>query len=376
MPTMKLGLIVNPVAGLGGRVGLKGSDGAAIQARARALGAVPEAGRRAAQALAGLRPLRDTFTLLTPPGEMGAEAARMAGLEPAEVGVIRPNATTAEDTRALAEQLVAQGAALLLFAGGDGTARDLCAAVGQTVPVLGIPAGVKIHSAVFAVNARAAGAVAVDFLHGRAALREAEVVDLDEDAYRAGAVATRLYGYLRVPAERRLMQGQKTPSPVAEAAAAEAIAWDVADQLEPETLYLLGPGTTTRAIAARLGVPKTLVGVDGVVLTAAGPMLTAVDAGEAQLLKLTAQAPAKIIVTPIGGQGFLFGRGNQPLGPRVLRQVGRANLTVVCTPAKLAALAGRPFLVDTGDPAVDALLAGYLTVITGYHTRAVYKISD
>ena len=171
------------------------------------------------------------------------------------------------------------------------------------------------------------------------------------------------------------MQTQKAPSPAAEAAAAEAIAWDVADGLAPDCLYVLGPGTTTRAIAARLGLPKTLVGVDVVRRGPAGPELAAADVSEARLLELTAGRPAKIVVTPIGGQGFLFGRGNQPISPRVLRQVGGANVIVVSTPAKLAALAGRPLLLDTGDPDLDAALAGYVRVVTGYQDRVIYTVS-
>lgn len=371
MQLFRLGVIINPLAGVGGRVGLKGSDGAETQAQALALGAVPEAGARMIQALEALAPWRGQFTVITAPGEMGADAARGAGLEPLEIGAIPAGATTAADTRRLARQFIENGAQLLLFAGGDGTARDLCAAVGQSVPALGVPAGVKMHSPVFAVTARAAGQVAAEFIQGRAVVHEAEVVDLDEAAYRAGAVATQLYGYLRVPAEPRLMQNKKAPAPASEPAAAAAIAWEVVEGMEPGTLYALGPGTTTRAIATRLGVPKTLVGVDAV----RGGALVAADVSERQLLDLIADQPARVVVTPIGGQGFLFGRGNQPLGPRVLRQVGRDRISVVCTPAKLAALGGRPFLVDTGDPATDAWLAGYVSVIAGYHDRVIYKLS-
>jgi predicted polyphosphate/ATP-dependent NAD kinase len=376
MEKLRLGLIVNPVAGLGGRVGLKGSDGLEIQQRARALGAVPEAGRRAAQALQPLRPLQETLTLLTASGEMGADIAREAGFEPQIVGANSAAATTAEDTRAAASQMQAAGVQLLLFAGGDGTARDIYEAVGTDIPTLGIPAGVKIHSAVFAVNPRSAGELAADFARGRGGgLREAEVVDLDEAAYRAGTVATCLHGYLRVPARRRLMQNQKAPSPASEAVAVQAIAVEVVDAMSLGCLYVLGPGTTTRAIAARLGVPKTLVGVDVVARTAAGGELLAADVAERQLLALAEGRLARIVVTPIGGQGFLFGRGNQPIGPRLLRRVGRANVIVAGTVAKLNALGGRPLRVDTGDPAVDALLAGYVAIITGYRERVIYKVS-
>jgi predicted polyphosphate/ATP-dependent NAD kinase len=369
----KLGLIINPVAGLGGSVGLKGSDGVEVQRRARALGARPRAGERALQALKPLLPHRPSVTLLTYPGEMGEDAARSAGFSVQTLGEITPGATTAEDTRRAAAALLAAGVELLLFAGGDGTARDVAAAVGLSLPVIGIPTGVKMHSAVFAVTPQAAGELAADFLFGRRRrLHEAEVMDLDEEAYRQGRISPRLYGYLRVPIAGGLMQNKKAPTPASERVQMQAIAWDVAERLAPGERLILGPGTTTRAIAEHLGVPKTLVGVD---VIADGERIVA-DAGERDLLALLADGqPAWIVVSLIGGQGFLFGRGNQQISPKVLRAVGRERILAVSTPAKLNALAGRPLLVDTGDPATDAWLRGYLPVITGYHEQAIYRIA-
>jgi predicted polyphosphate/ATP-dependent NAD kinase len=375
--TRRLGLIVNPVAGLGGRVGLKGSDGIDVQQRARALGATPEAENRAGQALALLRTLLERqpppdFELLTAPGEMGESAARRAGFAPVVVGEIPPATTTAEDTCRSAQQMQTLGVELLLFAGGDGTARDVHRAVGLDTPVLGIPAGVKIHSAVFAVHPHAAGELAATWLAaGTLHLQEAEVVDLDEESYRAGRVITRLHGYLRVPRQPRLVQNQKAPSPAAADVQAAAIAAAVIASVPPGWNLVLGPGTTTRAVAAHLGVPKTLVGVDVVARDGTAKL----DVGEARLLELVAAWPAQIVVSPIGGQGFLFGRGNQQISPAVLRRVGKENLLVVAAPEKLAALHGQPLLVDTGDPAVDEWLAGYVPVITGYQERTFYRIA-
>jgi len=367
----KLGLIVNPVAGLGGRVGLKGSDGAEIQRQALALGAVPQAANRAAQALGRLSPLADQFDLIAYPGEMGEAAARAGGLTPTVVGAIQPGRTTAEDTRRAAAEMLALAVDLLLFAGGDGTARDVCQAIGQALPVLGIPAGVKIHSAVYATSPASAGDLAALYLLGRVtSRREAEVMDVDEDGVRWGIVTARLYGYLLVPFQRHLIQGRKAPSGPGEAAAMAAIACQVVDGMEPGRLYILGPGTTTRTIAARLGLTKTLIGVD-VVLDGC---LLAADVNEAQLLALLAGRPAQIVVTPIGGQGYLFGRGNQQISPAVIRAVGRQNVTVVSAPSKVHSLEGRPFLVDTGDPDVDRLLSGHVRVITGYGEQIVYRV--
>jgi predicted polyphosphate/ATP-dependent NAD kinase len=367
---MRLGLIVNPVAGLGGRVGLKGSDGVQVQRQARALGAVPQAGQRASQALERLKSV-GSLEIVTYPGEMGADAARACGLEPSVMGSIQPGRTTAEDTRRAARDMLGLNVRLLLFAGGDGTARDIHAAVGERLAVLGIPAGVKMHSAVYAATPMSAGEVALAYLQGKvSALREAEVMDVDEEAFRQGIVSARLYGYLKIPRERRLVPGRKSPSGPGEGAAMAVIAAEVVDGMEAGCLYILGPGTTTRAIAARLGLPKTLIGVDVV----ANGKLAAADANQAQLLALLEGRPAKIVVTPIGGQGYLFGRGNQQIGPQVIRRVGRENIVVISTPGKIHALGGRPLWVDTGDREVDEMLGGYFRVVTGYKEQIVYKV--
>ena len=374
----RVGLVVNPVAGLGGRVGLKGSDGVEIQARARALGAEPHAQERAVEALEKLAGV-ENLEMVTYPGEMGADAARAAGLAPEVIGRIVPGETTAGDTRQAARQMHERGIDLLLFAGGDGTARDVYQAVGLEQPALGIPAGVKIHSAVYATNPASAGRLAALYLQGQVAgLREAEVMDIDEDAFRRGSLQARLYGYLQIPYRASLVQGGKVPSS-GEAASLAAIAEDVAAKMESGCLYILGPGTTTRAIARELGVDKTLLGVD---VVRAGPKgqkveLVAADANESKLLELLEAhgGQARIVVTPIGGQGYLFGRGNQQISPRVIERVGKEQIVVVSTPDKLHALGTQPLLVDSGDRAVDEMLAGYVLVVTGYDERAVRKVS-
>jgi predicted polyphosphate/ATP-dependent NAD kinase len=165
---------------------------------------------------------------------------------------------------------------------------------------------------------------------------------------------------------------------VGEGAAAAAIAEEIAGNMEEGILYIIGPGTTTRAITDELGLDKTLLGVD-VVIKGAGEetkaRVIAADANESQLLALLEEQKAKIIVTPIGGQGYIFGRGNQQISPRVIEKVGRENIIVVSTPDKLHALGTQPLLVDTGDRAVDESLSGYTTVVTGYNERAVRKVA-
>ena len=369
----KVGLIVNPMAGIGGSVGLKGSDGEEIQRKALELGAVPHAVDRAAQALEHLKTVRD-LEIVTYPMEMGEDAARKAGFSPTVIGSIKHRHTTADDTRRAAREMKDLGVDLLLFAGGDGTARDIYEAIGTELPALGIPAGVKIHSAVYATSPASAGELAALFLQGKVtSLKEEEVMDIDEEAIRRGVVSARLYGYLKVPYRSGLVQSSKVES-IGEEAAKAAIAQDIVERMEDGCMYIIGPGTTTRAITDALGLPKTLIGVDVV----KDGELVAADANEAQLLELLdrhGDGCVKIIVTPIGGQGYIFGRGNQQISPKVIKRVGRENIIVVSTPGKLHSLGRRPLLVDTGDPEVDKMLAGYMTVVTGYNERAVRKVA-
>ncbi len=370
--TKVIGLIVNPIAGMGGSVGLKGTDGHEIAGRARALGAIPHAAERATAALAVVAGAGAPPGILACAGAMGETAAIAAGLTPS-IGY-RPDgpATTGEDTRRAAVALRDAGVGLLVFAGGDGTARDIVEAVGETVPVVAVPAGVKIHSAVFAVNPRAAGDLIVAALRGGTLrTREAEVMDVDENAYREGRLSTRLYGYLHVPDDPRLVQAGKVRSR-GEDMTADLLGVAAADEMEPGTTYILGPGTTTRRIARRLGFEGTLLGVD---IVRDGALVGA-DAGERQLLDALADGrAARIIVTPIGGQGYLFGRGNQQISARVIRAVGVDRVIVVATPEKLAALGGRPLLVDTDDEDLNRALAGHIAVVTGRGRRAMYPVA-
>jgi predicted polyphosphate/ATP-dependent NAD kinase len=358
----KLGLIVNPLAGIGGRLALKGSDDRALVDAALAAGEVPVAADRTRVALAALQP---SATILSAGGAMGADLAGTAVTE-------APATTTADDTRAAALALVEAGVDLLLFAGGDGTAVDILAAVGDRVPVIGIPAGVKMHSAVFGVTPRRAGELADAFLNGRVVrTAPAEVMDVDERDLRAGTLSPRLHGYLRVPVAPALVQGGKARTAPGEAAAQASIAAHVVERLLGDGPVLVGPGTTTAAIMAALGLRKSVLGVDVI----DGGRLVLPDAEEEELLRVATTA-ARIVLTPVGGQGFLLGRGNQQLSPRVLRAIGLDRIVVVATPAKLAALGGRPLLVDTGDAALDDELAGFRRVVTAYGRETVHRVGS
>lgn len=369
---IKLGLIINPVAGLGGRVALKGSDGEMIQRRALELGAVPLAGERTKHTLKLLLPLREHIQFITYPGEMGAFYVQSFGFDIQVIGKIETGKTTAQDTKQAAHLMKEIGVNLLLFAGGDGTARDIYDAVGTSLPVLGIPAGVKIQSAAFAISPSAAGELIARLVQGEpVGFREAEVLDLDETEYRNGKVSPRLYGYLSVPFVRQLIQSAKSPSPPNDQLSVRDIACYIVDQMQLGIIYILGPGTTTRAITTALGLEKTLLGVDIIL----NKELLARDVNERQLLKfLTEFSQRKLIITPIGGQGYLFGRGNQQISPAVIQAVGRENILVVSTLSKILSLQGKPFLVDSGSEEIDRLLRGYFKVITGYNQHVVYRV--
>ena len=370
----KLGLIVNPIAGLGGAVGLKGTDGAAAVRSALEMGAVPRAASRAAEALRQLAHLRRQCQLLTYPPPMGEDAARMAAFSPAVIGSVASESTSREDTLRAADSMMEQAVDLILFAGGDGTARDLCCAVGDRIPVLGVPAGVKVHSGVYATTPASAGLAAAEFLSAEhPQTRLGEVMDIDEDAFRRGRMEARLYGYLRIPDDASRVQAAKSPSAGDEADAVMSIGAEVADSILDGQLYILGPGTTTKGVADALGVPKTLLGVDALI----GRKIAALDATESQLMELlNGGRPAKIVVTPIGGQGHVFGRGNQQISADVIRRVGPDNVIVVATRRKLASLRRRLIMVDTGDPDLDRMLHGYIEVTTGRAESAMVRISD
>ena len=362
-----IGLIVNPVAGMGGSVGLKGTDGD-MYARAIEMGAEPVSPARTQEFLTHLS-CRDEIRLLVAPGPMGANHAEAAGLSFEVVGTLE-GTPGPQDTRAIACEMLDAGAELIAFAGGDGTARDIADAIGHRAPVVAIPSGVKIYSSVFAYSPRAAAELVSAFVDG-ADVSEEEVLDVDEEEFRAGRLDSRHYGFLLVPEVGRLLQSGKEASG-SNASTAEAkreIAAAVIEIMRPQTLYLLGPGTTVRAIADELGVEKTLLGVDAVI----DGELAGSDLNEHAILELLDRYPqAVIIVTPLGGSGFIFGRGNKQFTPRVLRRVGTDNIVVIANRDKLL---GFPSLhVDTGDPELDLTLAGYIDVIVGRNYRKVMSV--
>lgn len=366
----KLGLIVNPVAGLGGSVALKGSDGEETAAKAIALGAEPKSNSRTKAALEVLVPHQSNITIYTVNDEMGEQTAKALGFN-TQVVYQSNSPTTSDDTEAAARLLQQQGVDLILFAGGDGTARNICHAVEDSVPVLGIPAGCKIHSGVYAITPKAAGRVVEMLVKGElVTLSDADVMDIDEVAFRQGTVKAKRYGEMQVPSEVRYVQAVKNGGKETDELVLADIAAYVVSEMDADTLYVMGSGSTVGAVMEEMGLENTLLGVDLVEDQA----LVGQDLTAQQLLELTTGHETKLVITLIGGQGHIFGRGNQQLSPALIKAIGRDNIIVVATKTKLQALNGRPLICDTGDSKLDDELSGYIRVTSGFNDHIMYAV--
>lgn len=364
---VKVGIVVNPIAGMGGSVGLKGTDGGSYK-QALELGAQPVTPFRVKDFLSHLTKT-ESCRFYTAPGKMGADVIEEVGLECVITGSIGKE-TTSEDTTRIIGNMVEEGIDILVFAGGDGTARDIYDAIGMEVPVIGIPSGVKIFSSVFALSARAAAAMLDAFVDGTE-LEEEEVLDIDEDAFRENILSARLYGYLKVPRCREFLQSGKKASStgVSDRKNKEEVARYLEELMEDDTLYLLGPGTTMKSFTERLDIPKTLLGIDAV----CNKRLVKADVNERDILTLFESYPKrKIIITPLGGNGFIFGRGSKQFTPEVLAKTGRENILLAGDRNKTSCL--EALHVDTGDAEVDKSLAGQAKVIIGYNETMVLEV--
>lgn len=374
MTHFKLGLVINPFAGIGGSVALKGSDGAHTRDKALALGATKLANSRTRLALQELLGVKDCVHIYTAGGEMGEALVAEMGFEHTVVYQQEAVQSEPEDTERCVNVLQQQGVDLLLFAGGDGTARNVCRIVGESLPVLGVPAGCKIHSGVYAVTPQAAGRVVAMMVNGEiVTLQEADVMDIDETLFRQGRVNARQYGEMRVPSELRYIQAVKMGGKESDELVLSDIAAHVIEFMDehPERLFVMGSGSTVDFIMQELGLENTLLGVDIV----QNQQVVAHDVTASTLLEHVSNVPVTLVITLIGGQGHIFGRGNQQLSPEVLKKIGRDNLLLVATKSKLQGLNGKPLIADTGDIALDAQLAGVISVTTGYKDQVLYPIA-
>ena len=365
----RIGLIVNPVAGMGGSVGLKGTDGRMYRA-AIELGAEPVTPARTKVFLSHIKH-EDELLLLAAPGKMGEDVARDVGINFTTVSSLPGETTSADDTRRIGLEM-SEKVDLLVFVGGDGTARDIYDTVGLKTPVIGVPSGVKMFGSVFAVNAIAAAEIVDAFIDDNTSISEKEVLDINEEAYREGRLESKLYGYLKVPEVMGLVQSGKEatiPSESSQENQAE-IARYIIEGMIGDTLYLLGAGTTTTAIAEGLNIKKTLLGVDAVY----NNKLVAENLNEKRILDLLKRYPkAKIIISPIGGNAFIFGRGNQEFSPAVLKLVEKEDIFVVATRDKINRVTC--LRVDTNDAEVDRKLKGYMKIVTHYNEEVIMKVA-
>ena len=361
---MKLGFLVNPIAGMGGKVGLKGTDGVLDEAIKR--GAEPVAPKRAVEFLKILKEeASKSISILTCPGIMGEDEAREANLKVQVLPMKTSEKTTAEDTKKAVRLMVKAKVNLIVFVGGDGTAKDILDALQNCeTPVLGVPSGVKMYSGIFAVNPSDAVDVILAFANKQAEITDFEIMDADEDAIRSDEFKVKLYGFLKGPFVPLRIQGSKqvSPSTMDEKENQTAIAKFVIEEMKHGATYILGPGTTVKRLAELLGVKKTLLGVD---IYKDGRVILDVD--EKKILREVKDwENTWIVLSPIGHQGILLGRGNQQISPEIIRKIGKKRIIVIATKNKLKSIEGGVLRVDTGDPEVDEMLRGYIKVVTDY----------
>ena len=378
---VRLGLLVNPDAGLGGRLGLKGSDGQAELARS--MGAEDRSGPRMRAMLEHFSSIHragfEDISWVTSEGRMGTE-----WFPESEIGSISTvhsssRGTSAADTQDAVNSLLESEINLLVYAGGDGTTRDVVAALesaeSSETPVIGVPTGVKMHSGCFAASPKAAAEALSSWLIGDLLLASTEVLDLDEDLYRQGKWVVRLYAEAITPSSPRWMQGSKQRIEVSgEEDTTEGLADHIRELLVSDNRMLIwGSGGTLRKIAEMNEFEPTNLGIDATI----GNEQVGTDLSESDLLEMLSEhdGPTTLLLSPMGGQGFLIGRGNLQLSPQVLRLIGIENILGVVTPAKL--LSVRRLRIETGDPELDADFADmrYMKVLQGYRTTRVLPVA-
>jgi predicted polyphosphate/ATP-dependent NAD kinase len=385
MKQFKLGFIINPIAGIGGSVALKGSDGMAMHALA--LGAKPQANSRAKLALEVLLPYQNDIVIYTANDQMGEQCARDLGFKVEVLYQAKHEQTQSDDSQLAAEALLLQGVDIILFAGGDGTARDIANVVAseddyQKVPVLGIPAGCKIHSGVYAITPKAAGRI-IELMVTKelVTLTTGDVMDIDESLFRQGIVKAKRYSEMQIPSELRYVQAVKSGGKESDELVLQDIAANIIEEMNDhdERQFIIGSGSTTAFLMEELTLANTLLGVDIVI----DHSLVATDVTEAELYQAITeyQGLSKLVITLIGGQGHVFGRGNQQLSPRVIRAIlaqpgDSDNIIIIATKAKLAALENKPLISDTGDSELDQELTGFMPITTGYKDKVLYPLAS
>ncbi|TFG25107.1 MAG: ATP-NAD kinase [Promethearchaeota archaeon] len=371
-----LGLIINPISGMGGSVGLKGTDGRDILEKAINLGATPNALNRTIELLNELKSVKSKLKFITCPKFMGELILKKMDFDceiieaPIFNDITEIYDSTAEHTTIAAEIMKSiKDLKLILFVGGDGTARDIVSAIGKEKPSLGIPAGVKVYSSVFSINPRMASSIIIQFLWDEIPLKESEVLDIDEEEYRKGKLVSKLYGYLLTPYNPDYLQYSKIGSPNSDLNNQERIAKRIVESLEKDVYYLIGPGTTTKAITDRLNQKKTVLGIDLLL----NNKIIAQDLNEQQILTHIKDKKTKIIVSLIGRQGFLFGRGNLQFSPIILKKIGPQNIIILSTKYKLQNIHNQILRLDTRSAELDEKMRGFYKVLVDYDEIKICK---
>jgi predicted polyphosphate/ATP-dependent NAD kinase len=371
---LKIGFVVNPIAGMGGRVGLKGTDG--VVDKAKELGAKAVAPKKAIEMLGDfLSNYTDDVFWVTCSKEMGYNELKKAGAKNIEIIYdSKKNLTGSEDTQKACKIFLEKNVDIIVFCGGDGTARDVFSAVKNKIPILGVPSGVKMHSAVFGINTEASAKMLHEFINNRLTIGDAEIMDLDEVRYRKGEWNIKLFGVAKGIVEPTYIQvGKATFESVSDNAIKDELAEHIEDELKENSdfLYLFGSGGTIEYIAEKLGFKNTLLGIDAVY----NGQVVGLDLNEEKILKLLDKYPkTKVILSPIGAQGFILGRGNLQLSPRVIKKIGLDNIIVVSTPSKLASTP--KIRVDTGDKKLDKMFEEheFMMIVIGYRLSRVVRI--
>lgn len=368
----KIGLLVNPISGMGGRVGLKGTDGKDVLKKAISLGAVQEAPKKAIKALSKVLELKDKFKILTASSLMGESECMELGLN-YEVVYDANKETSVLDSKEVLKIFLKENVDLIFFVGGDGTARDIYSVIEDKISVIGVPAGVKIHSPVYGNTPEQAGSLLYEFINGEdLPVIEKDVIDIDEEAFRNDKVEVRLYGYLKVPFDKRYLQNKKSPTPQADNDAQVSIACDIIDDMETDVFYIIGSGTTPMYIMKELNLPYTVLGVDII----KNKKLVKKDCNEKDILDTIKDERAILIVTPMGGQGYVFGRGNQQLSSNVLRRIDKKDIIIIATNGKLESITAGHLIAYTMDDEVDEKLKGYYRVKIGYQREKMILVDN
>lgn len=352
MDRKRIGFLVNPVAGSGGRIGHKGSDDLYIEN--------PETPLKIKRFLK-LAP-KDVL-YITPKGKMG-ELYFTNDFNTKVINIKNLDRTTREDTLIASKEFVKEKCDIIIFAGGDGTARDIFSIVADKIPILGIPTGVKMHSGVFANTPEAAAIILKKYLNNEASIIDAEILDVDEEKYRRGIYDVKLYGIAKTPSYSTYLTPSKEEI-ITEEEELEGIAEFIIDNMKDNEYYIFGSGSTVKYILKKLGYNTNFLSID----VTYGKKLLMSSANYYDLMNLTGEL--NLVLTPIGKQGFLIGRGNQEIGPELLKKISKERIIIISTKSKLNTI--NCLRIDSGDPEIDRKLSGVYKVVVGYKEFTAIK---